>query len=635
MQDYDWQKIAPEVALKILGKPKVQKSNEWRYGNKGSLVFTLETGQFYDFEQGQGGGVKWLIEQHGQNVAEVLKQFGFDRPLQSINSSDFDSSPAVKSSSGRLFTREQMIDLYREAVIKMKYSEDFMVLRFGANHHIKQKYAPFSKNPNGSWNMCRPPSGLLPLYITNKSPNRPVLISEGEKACLASADLYKNGDVATWHGGVNSWSKTDWSPIFGRDVIIWPDNDNAGKEVASKISEYLKANGSKVKIAKIPENFAEKDDLWEALEYNYFKDDQEFDKYINECEEVKARGSLNFTKASDLLNQVTNPDWLIKDMLETSSLACVFGSPKSGKSFISIAMACAIAKGEDFYGNKATKRPVLYLVGEGTRAFSRRLHAINQGMYSLDGIPLYLSDRGVRINEQDDFDRLEEQIKQVEAIEGQIGLLVIDTFQRNFVGNENSAEDVGLFINKLDQIIADHNCCVCLVHHTGHGNSGRARGSSVLGASLDYEFKVERTDKLDDMYVNFKQSLNKDGQGMSEKNFIFKEVEIIGQGLDLTSGYLEETAVDFKAKNDITYKQKLVLEALEREGIFKDKENPQDHFFWPKDLQNKVSDKDGNVTSVESIKKLLYKLVETGYVLYFEDIGYQSMEYSKLAPKFD
>ena len=64
-------KIAPDVARLILGEPKVQKTNEWRWNNKGSLVFNLETGQFYDFEEGIGGGVKWLIEQHGKDVSEV------------------------------------------------------------------------------------------------------------------------------------------------------------------------------------------------------------------------------------------------------------------------------------------------------------------------------------------------------------------------------------------------------------------------------------------------------------------------------------------------------------------------------------------------------------------------------------
>ena len=58
MQEHDWQKIAPEVAKQILGEPSIQKSNEWRWGNKGSLTFNLETAQFYDFEEGVGGGVK-------------------------------------------------------------------------------------------------------------------------------------------------------------------------------------------------------------------------------------------------------------------------------------------------------------------------------------------------------------------------------------------------------------------------------------------------------------------------------------------------------------------------------------------------------------------------------------------------
>jgi hypothetical protein len=42
---------------------------------------------------------------------------------------------------------------------------------------------------------------------------------------------------------------------------------------------------------------------------------------------------------------------------------------------------------------------------------------------------------------------------------------------------------------------------------------------------------VQRTDKSEEMFVSFQQTLNKDGQGMSEKNFVFKEVDLIGEGL--------------------------------------------------------------------------------------------------------
>ena len=629
MQDHDWQKIAPDVARQILGEPKVEKSHEWRWNNKGSLVFTLETGQFYDFELGEGGGVKWLIEQHGRNVSDVLNQFGLALHNDSQNNVS-NISPNVAKSNARSFTREQMVDLYREAEVKVKYSDNFMVIRHAG---LPMKYAPFSLNPNGTWSMKRP-EGLLPLYITSKFPEKPVLLGEGEKAMRGAESIY-DGDVCTWHGGATGWNKTDWSPIYGRNVWIWPDNDDAGFKCANEIAKELKANGCTVKVVQPPKDFNDKDDLWDAVERKQFITSKELEDYIKTTKENKEKGSITFTRADEVLSQVTNPNWLIKDVCESESLMQIFGSPKSGKSFVAIAMSCAIASGQDFYGNTSYKKPVLYICGEGQRGVKRRLSAWQQAQYSLEKVPLYLSDRAVRIGDKDDFERLTQEIEAIKAIEGDIGMIVVDTFQRNFGGgNENSAEDVGNFIHQLDGLIATYGCNVCIVHHSGHEGT-RARGSSVIGASLDYEFSVKRTDKNDQMFVSFQQTLNKDGQGMAEKNFVFKEVDLIGEGLELTSGFLELTDVDFKAKDKITYKQKLVLEALERESIFADKDNPGDYYFWPKDLKDKVRDSNGDVMSVDSVKKLLKKLVELEEVVHFDDLGYQSAQYHKLAPKFE
>jgi hypothetical protein len=84
-----------------------------------------------------------------------------------------------------------------------------------------------------------------------------------------------------------------------------------------------------------------------------------------------------------------------------------------------------------------------------------------------------------------------------------------------------------------------------MVHHTGRGNTNRARGSSVLDASIDGEFIVERkgTKAGDDnsMLVTMKQTKNKDGMGMTEKKFEFHEEVLIGEGFKVTSGMLIET----------------------------------------------------------------------------------------------
>jgi 5S rRNA maturation endonuclease (ribonuclease M5) len=627
MQDYDWQKIAPDVARQILGEPKVQKSDEWRWGNKGSFVFTLETGQFYDFEEGEGGGVKWLIERHNKDVSEVLKQFGHDLTLQTPNSTVNGSSPTA--SKVRSFSREQMVDLYRQSEVKVKYSDNFMVLR---HQGLPMKYAPFSLNPNGTWSMKRP-EGLLPLYITNKHPEKPVIVNEGEKAMRGAARIW-DYDVCCWHGGATGWNKTDWSAIYGRDVYIWADNDEAGIKCANEIAKELKANGCKVKVIQPPETFNDKDDLWDAAERGDFTHDS-LTKYIETVQEKKEKGSLTFRRADEVLSEVTNPKWLIKDVCEEESLMQIFGSPKSGKSFVAIAMSCAIATGQDFYGNKAFKKPVLYIVGEGLRGCKRRLSAIQQGMYSLKGAPLYLSDRAVRIGDKDDFERLTQEIEAVKAIEGDIGMIVVDTFQRNFGGgNENSAEDVGNFIHQLDGLIAAYGCNVCIVHHSGH-EGNRARGSSVIGASLDYEFKVQRTDKNEQMFVSFQQTLNKDGQGMAEKNFVFKEVDLIGEGLELTSGFLELTDIDFKAKEGIPYKQQLVLNALDTQACIQNPSNPEDCYFYASTLVGKVTDSNGVDLKQTSIKKLLEALERKELAVNTKGVGYQHADYYKLAPKFE
>lgn len=627
MQDYDWQKIAPDVARQILGEPKVQKSDEWRWGNKGSLVFTLETGQFYDFEEGQGGGVKWLIERYGKDVSEVLKQFGHDLTLQTPSSTVNGSTPTA--SKVRSFSREQMVDLYRQSEIKVKYADNFMVLRHSA---LPMKYAPFSLNPNGTWSMKRP-EGLLPLYITNKHPEKPVIVNEGEKA-MRGAERIWDYDVCCWHGGATGWNKTDWSAIYGRDVYVWADNDEAGIKCANEIAKELKANGSKVKVIQPPETFNDKDDLWDAAERGDFTHDS-LTKYIETVQEKKEKGSITFTRADEVLSQVTNPNWLIKDVVETESLMQIYGAPKSGKSFVAIAMSCAIASGQDFYGNKSFKKPVLYICGEGQRGVKRRLSAWQQAQYSLKAIPLYLSDRAVRIGDKDDFERLTQEIEAIKAIEGDIGMIVVDTFQRNFGGgNENSAEDVGNFIHQLDGLIAAYGCNVCIVHHSGH-EGNRARGSSVIGASLDYEFKVQRTDKSEEMFVSFQQTLNKDGQGMAEKNFVFKEVDLIGEGLELTSGFLELTDIDFKTKEGIPYKQQLVLSALETQACIQNPSNPEDCYFYASTLVGKVTDSNGVDLKQTSIKKLLEALEKKELAVNTKGVGYQHAAYYKLAPKFE
>ena len=134
----------------------------------------------------------------------------------------------------------------------------------------------------------------------------------------------------------------------------------------------------------------------------------------------------------------------------------------------------------------------------------RRIKAYEQHFgKDLSKAPLLLSNRGARITEDEEFDKLLTTCREIEEQYGSIGLIIFDTFQRNFSGNENSSEDVGLFIQRLDKLVAEFSATCCFVHHTGHGTNARARGSSVIQASLDYEFKVSRDDIVDENVGRF------------------------------------------------------------------------------------------------------------------------------------
>jgi putative DNA primase/helicase len=79
-----------------------------------------------------------------------------------------------------------------------------------------------------------------------------VVVTEGEKAAEAARLL---GYTATTSAqGSNSPSKTDWSPLAGKDVVILPDNDAPGRAYGEKAAVILAGlePSARVKIVTIP-----------------------------------------------------------------------------------------------------------------------------------------------------------------------------------------------------------------------------------------------------------------------------------------------------------------------------------------------------------------------------------------------
>ncbi|MDK6586615.1 AAA family ATPase, partial [Escherichia coli] len=63
--------------------------------------------------------------------------------------------------------------------------------------------------------------------------------------------------------------------------------------------------------------------------------------------------------------------------------------------------------------------------------------------------------------------------------------MVVDTFSRTFVGNENSTEDAMKFHNAVDVLAQRYSCAVVVVHHSGKDEARGMRGSSAMYAAAD------------------------------------------------------------------------------------------------------------------------------------------------------
>lgn len=105
-----------------------------------------------------------------------------------------------------------------------------------------------------------------PLYRLPElvaEPGAPVLLCEGEKAADAAAELLgPPWVVIASMNGSRSPHRSDWSPLAGRNLAIWPDNDEPGLAYASEAATLaLKAGAASARIVALPDGLPDGWDL--------------------------------------------------------------------------------------------------------------------------------------------------------------------------------------------------------------------------------------------------------------------------------------------------------------------------------------------------------------------------------------
>jgi len=321
------------------------------------------------------------------------------------------------------------------------------------------------------------------------------------------------------------------SQYIGKKIVICADNDTSGVGI-----NKAKECGVDIVLPTIDGDF----------------NDMMSEKGIDAVRDIvfgKVKQEGLFITIEDMMAGIKKPNWLIKGILERGSMNLLFGESGAGKSLFAMDWAFCAATGRDWHGHKIKEElKSLIIMGEGLRGASMRFKALSQ-KYGEAPKNIRLSRRSINLLDSKEADDI---LKIVAELDFKPDIIMIDTLHRNMVGDENSSEDMAMYFKSIELLARRLDAAIVTVHHSGHADKGRSRGSSSIKAAMDAEFCVTKNGDG----ITFSCTKSKDFGFGTDMSFIIKEVELEGEVFydadddkQITSVYLEYQGVAKKEKS--------------------------------------------------------------------------------------
>ena len=192
--------------------------------------------------------------------------------------------------------------------------------------------------------------------------------------------------------------------------------------------------------------------------------------------------------------------YLVEGLLP-QGLAILASPPKYGKSWLALDLCLALSEGRPFLGRKTEQCDTLYLALEDSE------NRLQKRIYDLLGAALPPENFYCGVLAGTISDRLPHQLEMFLHGHPNVGLVVIDTFQKVRDGSKAGADvyardykDVGA----LKELADRHGICVLLLHHlrkAGDSSDPFARisGTNGIFGAADTAFVMTRTERADDI----------------------------------------------------------------------------------------------------------------------------------------
>lgn len=228
-------------------------------------------------------------------------------------------------------------------------------------------------------------------------------------------------------------------------------------------------------------------------------------------------------------------NWMIEDWLPARELSVLYGPPGTFKSFIAQGWSCQLAK-------KAWN--TVYIAAEGISGLRPRIeawrahnlqdrtHNLRQWHYFNSNVWLDESKhRQVWVDGLIEYLNFgSQQEREMRGVATKTpDLIVVDTLARNFLGDENSAKEMGMFIDGIERIRRELGTAILVVHHTVKGKAKTERGTEALRAASFAMFRTSdptRRPRRGGGSVLIECDRMKDGEPPNEVRVEFDRVDL-------------------------------------------------------------------------------------------------------------
>jgi len=330
-----------------------------------------------------------------------------------------------------------------------------------------------------------------------------IVLVEGEKCADALIGL--GIPATTAMGGSNTKvEKTDWTPLVGKDVVIWPDNDPAGQKYAHNVAQALQGRSTSVSTLEIPAGKSPKWDAADAVAEGFA-----VLKFVGSGRQTVCGVSLcDWTIDKAFQGKAQKRQWLVVNTIPMASVTLFCAMGDAGKGMLTLDLALKVATYWDetpphmwpqSLGNwlHTFGSAVILTAEDDKEEVHRRLEGIDPGgrryttgdrlmivpLPNAGGtFPLMEAGKDGKPVVTPDFLQLKAQLVAIPDLK----LVVVDPLASFIMADVNADPAVGAFVTgQLAALATETGAAIVVCHHMGKtGKGNEIKGPEQARAAI-------------------------------------------------------------------------------------------------------------------------------------------------------